>query len=176
MMENTKIKILKATADDAGMLADFGSREFEAAFGPDNNPEDMKQYVTRAFAPGRIKSQIDDPDVTFLMAYRGDTLVGYVKLRAVHPPPAVNAPSPLELERIYAKNDLTGKGYGSALMSAGIDHARQNGFKTLWLGVWEHNKRARKFYEKWGFVHTGDFKTFTLGNAVQKDAIMIRSV
>ncbi len=74
------------------------------------------------------------------------------------------------------ENNLTGKGYGSALMTAGIDYARENGFETFWLGVWENSNRAQKFYEKWGFMRTGAFRTFTLGNDVQKDVIMIRSV
>jgi ribosomal protein S18 acetylase RimI-like enzyme len=41
----------------------------------------------------------------------------------------------------------------------------------LWLGVWEHNHRAKAFYERWGFVPVGT-ETFLLGSDEQADVLM----
>jgi len=37
------------------------------------------------------------------------------------------------------------------LMKEAIKIARDKGFIFMWLGVWEHNKKALRFYEKFNF-------------------------
>lgn len=44
-----------------------------------------------------------------------------------------------------------GRGVGKALMAAGEEWARKQGFKWLTLNVFSHNERARKLYEKMGY-------------------------
>ena len=58
-------------------------------------------------------------------------------------------------------------------MQAAIDEAQRRGHDTLWLGVWEHNPRARAFYRKWGFVEVGTH-IFVLGSDPQTDILMQR--
>lgn len=41
----------------------------------------------------------------------------------------------------------------------------------IWLGVWEHNPQAIKFYESRGFVETGHHE-FITGDVVDRDIIM----
>jgi GNAT superfamily N-acetyltransferase len=50
-----------------------------------------------------------------------------------------------------------------------IDYALQHKFEVLWLGVWEHNFRAQKFYEKYGFVNSGHTHDFPIGSTPQTD-------
>ena len=45
----------------------------------------------------------------------------------------------------------------------------------IWLGVWEHNPQALRFYEKRGFVVTGAHEFYT-GDVVDKDLIMEKSL
>ncbi|MDQ2855211.1 MAG: GNAT family N-acetyltransferase, partial [Acidobacteriota bacterium] len=45
----------------------------------------------------------------------------------------------------------------------------------LWLGVWEHNGRARAFYRKWKFVEFGEH-IFQLGEDPQNDILMARDL
>jgi ribosomal protein S18 acetylase RimI-like enzyme len=45
----------------------------------------------------------------------------------------------------------------------------------MWLGVWEKNEHAIKFYEKWGFTIVGP-RVFVLGSDVQNDFIMQRAI
>lgn len=52
-----------------------------------------------------------------------------------------------------------------------LDAARQVGYQTLWLGVWEHNGRAQAFYRKWGFHEVGQH-IFQLGSDAQTDVVM----
>ena len=48
-----------------------------------------------------------------------------------------------------------GRGVGSALLTAGIDFARQRGAHKVALQMWPHNERARALYEKFGFEQEG---------------------
>jgi ribosomal protein S18 acetylase RimI-like enzyme len=42
----------------------------------------------------------------------------------------------------------------------------------LWLGVWEENPRAIRFYDKCGFMPVGS-QDFNLGAARQRDRVMV---
>ena len=56
-----------------------------------------------------------------------------------------------------------------------IDEARETGFQTIWLGVWERNSRALAFYRKWDFREVGEH-IFQLGSEPQRDILMQRAV
>jgi ribosomal protein S18 acetylase RimI-like enzyme len=64
-----------------------------------------------------------------------------------------------------------GQGIAQALMDRVKDEARMRGAKTLWLGVWEHNARARAFYAKCGFTDAGKH-VFLFGTDPQTDLVM----
>jgi len=174
-MANDTFHIRHATEGDAMLIADFGARTFRDAFGPDNRPEDIKQYIASSFSPAKIKAELSSPASTFLLAYEDDRLIGYVKLEDGKTPDSVKGPKPLELVRIYVDPTIIGKGYGSALMKACFEEAKRAGYETIWLGVWEKNERAIKFYKKWGFREVGS-QNFVLGSDVQNDLIMVRSI
>ncbi|MCC6781841.1 MAG: GNAT family N-acetyltransferase, partial [Planctomycetes bacterium] len=56
------------------------------------------------------------------------------------------------------------------LMDAALAHARAGGHDGVWLQVWEHNARARRFYEKCGFVAVG-ISTFLFGAITERDPV-----
>ena len=88
--------------------------------------------------------------------------------------PSVTGPEPVEIERICVHPNRTGRGPGSQMMRALLDEASAGGFRTAWLGVWERNERAIRFYESWGFAVVGTH-AFQLGAEQQTDVIMERS-
>lgn len=48
-----------------------------------------------------------------------------------------------------------GRGFGSMLLRACIDHARAAGAHKITLQVWPHNHAARSLYRKFGFEEEG---------------------
>jgi ribosomal protein S18 acetylase RimI-like enzyme len=60
-------------------------------------------------------------------------------------------------------------------MQACLDEARGAGRRTVWLGVWERNERARAFYRKWDFRDVGT-QPFQLGSDAQTDVVMEREL
>ena len=68
-----------------------------------------------------------------------------------------------------------GKQTMASKSAAAYDEAKKKGHRTLWLGVWEHNARARAFYSKWSFREVGEH-IFQLGADSQTDILMERQV
>jgi diamine N-acetyltransferase len=174
-MKDRQLLIRLAVLDDAVHIAEFGARTFEAAFGADNRPQDMQQYIAENFSPQQIERELMDPRSIFLLAHAGERLVGYARLIDGEEPDFVENPDPIELVRIYVEPEFIGAGFGSALMQACLETAQRAGYRSIWLGVWEKNARAIKFYERWGFVKLGTHQ-FILGQDVQNDLVMGRSL
>ena len=165
--------IRKATKKDAEGLAHLAHRTFETAFGSQNDPEDIRVYLDHNFSTAQIQNELAAPNTFFLLAYLGRFLIGYVKLAAGASPASpddVGNEKSIQLCRIYIDAHLTGKGYGSQIMTACLKESRRLGYETVWLGVWEKNLSAQKFYERFGFRRVGT-QSFVLGSDVQKDAV-----
>jgi|SRR5688500_6141465 ribosomal protein S18 acetylase RimI-like enzyme len=167
------IHVRRATAADAPELSQLGAATFRETFEAENTPEDMAGYLAEAFTPERQKAEILDPANVVLVAAEGRGLVGYAQLASGPAPPAVGAPSPIELKRFYVTRAWHGRGVAQALMTSVLQAARARQAETLWLGVWERNPRAIAFYRKYGFERVGEH-TFMLGNDAQTDWVLAR--
>jgi ribosomal protein S18 acetylase RimI-like enzyme len=174
-MLSQKLSLRRATPDDATLIATLGARTFKASFGADNRQVDMQQYLSFSFSKTNIEAQLSDPSSIYFLAYEDSKAIGYLMLRVNKKPTCVKGTKPVELVRLYVEEELIGKGYGSALMNSCLEEVKTNGHRTIWLGVWEKNHRAIRFYEKWGFTKVGT-KEFVLGSDLQNDHIMARSL
>lgn len=165
--------IRPATSLDAHQLCAFASRMFRETFAAQNRPEDMAAYLASAFSDARQLSQIEDPDTVTLLVEHGSTLVGYAQLHQAEPPDCVPDRQAIELVRFYIDRALQGRGFAHRLMQATLSAATPRS-RSMWLGVWERNVRARAFYAKWGFVDVGSH-VFVLGSDRQTDRILWRA-
>lgn len=165
------VSIRVADSGDAAVLADLGRRTFQETFAADNTPEDMAAYMAEAFTVGRIAAEIGEPGAVYLVAEASRTVIGFARLAPEPPHVCVTGPTPVRLVKLYVSADAIGSGVGAALMRASVEWARAAGHRTLWLGVWERNHRARAFYERWGFAPVGT-ETFRLGTDDQTDVLM----
>jgi diamine N-acetyltransferase len=169
--QQAKLIIRTASVNDTALLADLGSRAFYQAFAADNTPEDMADYLATNFNHERVAEELGDADSTFFIAEVEQLAAGYAKVKKCEAPSCVTNGNPIELVRLYTLPEYFGKGVGAALMRACIVEAKQSGFKTIWLGVWENNHRAQAFYRKFGFQEVGEH-IFQLGSDAQTDKIM----
>lgn len=175
MTNDRSINIRYGTPADAALLAEIGAQAFAETFAADNTPENLAAYLATAFSPSVQAAELVEPLSCFLIAERGETAIGYARLRAGHVPPEVGDPNAVELQRIYVLKDWLGYKVGAALMQASLEEARTRNYTTIWLGVWEQNPRAIAFYQRWGFEPAGTH-VFQLGDDSQTDWIMQRSI
>lgn len=169
------IIVRRALVEDILRLADLATRSFRDTFEADNNAKDIEDYVSSSLTVERIRSEFDDTGNIFLIACRGGHAVpiGYAKLCTKSEDPSITDQDTVEIERIYADQAEIGRGVGAALMRACLDIAEDLKCRTIWLGVWERNERAIRFYERWGFATVGA-RRFALGSELQNDQVMAR--
>jgi ribosomal protein S18 acetylase RimI-like enzyme len=173
MKELSELLIRHASHTDATLLAELGARTFAETFAADNSPEDMAAYLALYFHRDRLAAELAEPHTLFLIAEVDEVAAGYAKLGLGVAPDSVTGDHPIELVRLYVAREWLGRGIGAALMQTCINEATQNGYHTIWLGVWEHNQRARAFYRQWDFHEVGKH-VFQLGNDAQTDILMQR--
>jgi len=169
------VPIRSATTDDAGALAAFAARTFAETFAASNTPEDMQAHLARSYGVAQQTAELTDPSAVTLFAEEDGQLVGYAQLRRGAPPECITPPDTMELHRFYVARDAQGTGVAQQLIAAVQDAARSAGAGHLWLGVWEHNPRAIRFYAKCGFVDVGS-QAFDLGADRQTDRVMLAPV
>lgn len=166
-----KLLLRKAAVSDTALLAELGARTFSAAFAKDNTPEDMADYLASNFNHVRMAEELADADSTFFIAEAEQVAAGYAKIKNGKAPSCVTNNQTIELVRLYILPEYFGKGVGEALLRACFAEAKQLGYQTIWLGVWENNRRAQAFYRKFGFKDVGEH-IFQLGSDAQTDKIM----
>lgn len=177
-------RLRDASPADAAAVADFAERCFRDTFARDNRPEDMDAYCAGAFGEARQRAEIEDPSLVTVLAddasgapntAGGTALAGYLQLGAEAALPEIEAANPWELRRLYVDPGLKGAGLGAVLMDEALARSRAAGADVLWLGVWERNARAIRFYEKHGFREVGEH-VFHVGSDPQRDLLMARAL
>jgi GNAT superfamily N-acetyltransferase len=168
-----EIMIRRAVPADAEMLAQLAARTFYDAFESSNTPENMQAYMSAAFDLPGVERELADPSSKFLIAEVGGEPAGYAKLYEGEVPECVTGPDPIEIVRLYVEQRWWGSGVGRALMETCLDEARESGYRTIYLGVWEQNHRALAFYRKWRFEIVGSH-ILMVGDDPQNDWWMER--
>lgn len=169
------LSIRLATKDDAVLIADISRKTFYDTFAADNSKEDMDKFLAEQFTRGRLILEVGAQENIFLLAYIDGSVAGYVKLREGKQPVEIKAEQALEIARLYVLEEFIGQKVGAALMKESIAIAKGKGKELIWLGVWEKNKRAIDFYQRWGFEKFSECD-FLLGDDLQRDWLMKKSL
>lgn len=165
------MNIRPAITTDIALLQTIGKQTFYETFADTNTPEDMEQYLTTSFATSKIQQELSNPDSLFFFAEEENEVIGYLKLNFASAQTEPQDPNAMEIERIYVLRKFHGSGVGQALYQKAIEVAKERKVSYVWLGVWEKNERALRFYQKNGFV-AFDTHTFVLGSDAQTDILM----
>lgn len=172
-----QILIRQAALADAKLLTDLSYTTFWDAFAhhPKNAPDDLAHYMRQAFNMEQIAAELAEPSSIFLIADLDGKPAGYAKLIVGSIEDGVTAMRPIELSRLYSHQEYLGCGVGQNLMDACFEYAKSHDHDVIWLGVWEYNPRAQRFYDKNGFREVGKH-TFQLGSDPQTDLLMQREI
>ena len=171
------LTIRLATPPDAESIRHIGSTVFAATFGHSLSAEDLNAYLDEAYSLQSVVDDIANPAKTVVVACDlKDEVLGFATLTEGTIEECIrDVPAPVELQRLYVDSKAHGRGVGGRLMRSVEGIAREKGFKTSWLGVWEFNYKAQKVYEKLGYVKAGDHD-FVMGKEVQTDWILIKAL
>ncbi|WP_426667240.1 GNAT family N-acetyltransferase [Mucilaginibacter sp. McL0603] len=167
----TPIDIQPVRPSDSEELLSLSRKTFYDAFEHVNNPDDFEAYTSVAFRPEKILSEINNPHSAFYFASIDGEKVGYIKLNYSSAQTEFKDEDAVEVERIYVLASLQGKQIGKQMIDFAIAKAIEDKLKYIWLGVWEHNHSAIRFYEREGFKQFSSHE-FWVGNDKQIDLLM----
>lgn len=165
------VTIRQATTSDIYIISALGITTFYEAYYEQDDSGNLADYVLKSFSLQQIKEELNDENSTFIIAESEEKAVGYAKLRENSPAECVKNENAIELQRIYILEKARGKNVGKQLMDESYRIAREKGYETIWLGVWEENEKAQKFYERLGFERVGELE-FPYGNVVGTNFVL----
>lgn len=165
------IKISKASIREIETIQQIGKETFFETFAASNTAADMKKYLDENFNQEKLSAEIEQPDSQFYIAWEDQRAIGYLKVNTGQAQTELQEESSLEIERIYVLSAYHGKKVGQLLYEKAQEVAGLLKKSSIWLGVWEENPRAIKFYTRNGFVPFGQH-LFKMGGDEQTDIMM----
>ena len=168
-----KTELRRVGPDEAALLQTIGRTTFEETFSEHNTEENMKSYLDERFSESRLAAELACTDSEFYFATLGNRVIGYLKVNFGTAQTELHDEPALEIERIYVLKACHGQNVGQVLIDKALQIARERSVDFVWLGVWEKNTRAIRFYTKNGFEVFGRH-VFRLGNEEQTDLMMKR--
>lgn len=163
--------IRKASLIDIDKLREIGKLTFAETFSSENSEENMNEYLEKGFSTATLKIELTDKNAEFYFAELDEKIIGYLKVNVGESQTEIKVKNALEIERIYVLKEYHGKKVGQILYNKAIKLAQEKHLENVWLGVWEKNARAIRFYEKNGFA-AFDKHIFKLGSDEQTDIMM----
>lgn len=100
----------------------------------------------------------------------------YVGTASVAPSRDEKMPGWGELVSIYLLPEYLGEGYASPLLREALSALAYRKYEDVYLWVLEENRRARRFYEKYGFHANGDTIQANIGGKELTEVRYIRKV
>ena len=165
------MKIRKINIDDLETLRYLSIQTFKETFEEVNTEEDMQKYLDENLSLERLKSELENLDSEFYFIENENKNLGYLKLNFENAQTEKVEENYFEIERIYVLKAFLGQKIGQILFDKAIEIGREKNLEYVWLGVWEENHRAIRFYGKNGFEIFGKHD-FVLGKDVQTDLLM----
>jgi diamine N-acetyltransferase len=166
-----EIQIVEVVLEDLLLLQEISKRTFYDSFAALNTAENMKFHLANHFTEEKLTAEMINPDSTFFFAICEGMAVGYLKVNQGDAQTVLPNVQGVEIERIYVDQLYKSVGIGKAFILKAIEWASAVHAKYIWLGVWEHNESAIRFYEKNGFEKFSKH-IFKLGDDEQTDLLM----
>ena len=165
------IEIREAALQDIPAMRQVAISSYADTFAASNSKENMEAFFEEAYNLEKLEEELREQNSRLLLALEGDAQVGFLRLRESGEVVNLLGQNTIELQRLYVLTSAQGKSVGRLLMETAIAYARQKKYEWIWLGVWEKNIRAQRFYENWGFEKFSEH-TFWMGDDPQIDWLL----
>ncbi len=162
--------------DDADALAVLARETFDEAFGRLYQPDDLAAFYAEWKTPEAFAGWIADPRVGILVAYDGNTPIGYamtgVDIKIDYDPSPRTA---IELKQLYIRSSHHGAGVAHRFMDWVLAKAQATAADEIVLSVYSENPRGIAFYHKHGFAKVAD-TIFIVGKQVDAEYLFVKQL
>ena len=165
-----QVSTRRATLADAETLSEISRKTFYDTFTGTCTEDDMQSFLETYFNLEQVQKELSNANDQYHLAFIDGEVAGYTRFMEDYTSFSLMSKwKSLELKRIYIYKKFQGNGIAQVLMNLVLSYALENKYEVIYLGVWEHNKRAQRFYEKYGFVDSGYTHDFPIGGTPQMD-------
>jgi ribosomal protein S18 acetylase RimI-like enzyme len=164
------LNIVTCSLKHRAVLAEIGATTFYQSYKNQNTEADMQTYIQNTYTIPKMESCLNNENIVYFLAYHQTGDVGYVKLLLNQNHEKLVGKT-AEIEKIYVRQAFHGQGIAQQLMAHVKQYCKQNEYQNIYLGVWQENYKALKFYNKEGFVKF-DIRTFKLGDRICDDFML----
>ena len=165
------IRYAAPSEEDVASLVATAREIFSDTFAHLYDQAPFDSFLDEAYGPGgRMERDLADLSIRWRIAVAGEMPIGYAKLSRLTAPAPTPLPGAMELQQIYVLRAWHGKGIADQLMEWALDIARADGAPEIYLTVFDHNQRAKRFYTRYGFGEVGHC-TFQLGDRIDDDRV-----
>lgn len=171
MIRSEELLIKPVLKKELTILRNLAEQTFRSTYAHLNDPLHFEEYIAKHFQLSKLKAEWANPNSYFYFALVDGLIGGYLKLNTGDAQTESKLPNALEVERIYVKKTYQGRGVGRYLIQQSQVIALELQLNQIWLGVWEENPKAIRFYEKNGFKKFGKH-IFKVGPEEQIDYLM----
>ena len=158
-----------ATPADAALMARLGPETFVETFGHLYAPENLAAFLAN-HSEANWQGELTDPRYAVRIAELDGAAIGFAKLGPPSLPFEAQGPA-AELRQLYVLTPWQGAGVAGVLMEWVIAEARRRGADALFLSVFIDNRRAQRFYGRYGFEAVGRYD-FMVGTHADEDVVM----
>lgn len=167
----SSIKIKKCTLNELTELQKICRQTFYETFASSNSESDMENFLNDAYSKEKLTEELLNKESQTFLAIENEKVLGFLKINTGNAQTEQKCQNALEIQRLYVLKIAKGRGIGSNFMALAEQIAREKNLTCVWLGVWEHNEKAKAFYAKKGFSRFGEH-IFKLGSDKQIDFLM----
>lgn len=157
--------IRNARQEDADDLALIYSKSFQSAFKGIISDDYLDDKFSFERLKGRLNEEVSKGNTTNSIIIIDDIPVGMVTYAYSKSEDADILEA--EIWRIYLLPEYWDQSVGIQLMEWALKDMQIKGVEKVTLWVIEENVRARRFYEKLGFVHEGETRIINVGREIK---------
>ena len=158
-----EIVIRKAMLEDAYERAVCHVSSWRSAY-KDIVPDEVLDNLSVEGTAEKFRRYLQEsPENLFYCAAHGSKIIGHFNIGKSRGEDKLNSG---EIIGFYLTEEFWGKGYGRKMMNYAVDELKNMGYNEAILWVLEDNGRARRFYEKCGFVFDGSKKEIEIGKVL----------
>ena len=154
------IEIRTAIKEDASNLANIIVESWKSAYSELIPKDEITRYLDKERRKIQFEKFIEDGEIVLIGLFN-EVPCGLVFANKDNDEGLENCGS---IYSIYLLEETWGKGLSSKLMDETVEILKGKGCKQISLWVYEENMRARKFYEKRGFIFDGSKKHSRFSN------------
>lgn len=165
------IKLRKAKIEEVPAVRELAIEVYTDTFAEHNTPENLHAFFKDSYSAEKFNSEFHEPKSALFIALDDLKIVGFLRLRQSNEVDKYLGNNHIELHRLYVHRDYHGSSVAKMFMEEAMKYAREKKHEWIWLGVWEKNFRAQKFYGKWGFEKFSEH-IFQMGDDPQIDWLL----